>query len=573
MAYDVLITGGTVVDGTGADARPASVAVEGDRIVAVGPPDDVDGEARRRIDADGRLVTPGFVDVHTHLDAQLMWDPIGSSSCWHGVTSVVLGNCGVTFAPVRPADHDFLAEMMESVEDIPAASILDGLPWDWETYGEYLDSLGRVGLGVNAGGLVGHCALRWYAMGERSLGDERPSSDELALMVDLVDEAVAAGALGVSTSRTLRHRVPGGRHVPGTWAEGSELVALSGPLGRHQRGIMEVAPRFDGDGPAAPRVKAELAWMEQVSMSSGRPVTFNLTQTSEQGDHWRVAIEMARAANERGATIRPQTTARGIGVIFGLWAMTPFDGCEPWRAALAGKSMPERLAVLSDSATADPLIAAVEAYDGPAAEMLERLFLLTPQSGANYAPDASRSLAAEADRRDVSVARAFVELCRETDGRVILNWPLLNHDFAVIEEMISDPVVLMGLADSGAHVRQIMDASQPTWLLTHWVRERGALSIEAAIRRLTSDTARFVGLADRGVLKPGAKADLNVVDWDALDLALPELVNDFPGGAGRFVQRAAGYDTTIVNGEVFMEGGEHTGAFAGQVLRSGPDRR
>jgi N-acyl-D-aspartate/D-glutamate deacylase len=568
MSFDLVIRGGLLVDGTGAPPRPADVAVRGERIAAVG---DAPGAARRTIRADGRLVTPGFVDLHTHLDAQIGWDRLGTSSCWHGVTSIVMGNCGVTFAPVRPGQERWLAELMESVEDIPAASIVEGLAWDWETYGDYLDSLARRPLGLNVGGYVGHCPLRWYAMGERSLEEgARPTREELATMERLVDEAIAAGALGFSSSRTLRHHAPDGRHVPGTWADGDELAALSRALGQRRRGAIGVAPRFDGEGPALPRVESELAWMERVSAGSGRPLTFNLTQTVEQGDHWIHAIRRAEQANARGARIRPQTTTRGIGVLFSIQHRTPFDGHPAWQE-LQGLALPERLARLRDPVARARLVA--EAERGPAPTLLSRFFVLTPERGARYEPDPAESLVAHAERRGVSPAAAFVDLCLETDGALVLNWPVLNHDFDCIARMLQSPTVMLGLADSGAHVGQILDASQPTFFLGYWIRERRLLPIEEAIRRMTSDTAGFLGLAERGVVREGAFADLNVIDLDGLRLGLPEFAHDFPRGAGRYVQRARGYDFTIVNGVVVHEGGEHTGAMPGVVLRSGPDLR
>lgn len=563
MGHDLVIRNGTLVDGTGAPPRGADVAIDGDRVVAVGR---VDGPARRTIDADGRLVTPGFVDLHTHLDAQLAWDPLGTSSCWHGVTTVVLGNCGVTFAPVRPGDREWLAALMESVEDIPADAIRDGLPWDWHTYGEFLDSLERRPLAVNAGGYVGHCALRWYAMGERSLDDgAAPTADELDVMVRLVAEAMDAGALGFSTSRTLRHRVPDGRFVPGTFAAPAELAALVEPLARRQRGVVGVSPRFDGEGPAVEKVEAELAWMTELAASSGRPVTFNLTQTTEQGDHWRRAIALAEAARSRGGTVRPQTTPRGIGVLFCLDHHTPFDHSPAWRA-LRGEPVAAKLAAFRDPARRARL--EEEAAERPGREFCERLFVLTP-GAVRYDPDPARSLAAEADRRGCAPVAAYIDLCLEHDGEVVLSWPILNHDFGCIAEMITNPTVLLGLADAGAHVGQIMDASQPSFLLSWWVRERGLLRVEEAVRRLTSDTAGFVGLADRGVLRPGAYADVNVIDPDGLALDLPRYVHDLPGGAGRFVQRARGYHCTVVNGTVTFVDGEHTGELPGRVLRSG----
>lgn len=562
--YDILITGGTVVDGTGAPAVAGSVAIDGDRIVAVGPSSEVDGPARRTIDAAGAHVTPGFVDLHTHLDAQLAWDPIASSSCWHGVTSLVLGNCGVTFAPVRPGDGVFLAETMESVEDIPASSILAGVPFAWETYGEYLGWLERSSLGVNTGGFVGHGALRYYAMGDRSLDEGAdPTADELAEMVRLLDEAMAAGAVGLSISRTRRHTAPDGRHVPGTWAGAEEMVALAEALGRHGRGIFGGAPRFDGDGPGRERAESEVALMAAMSKASGRPFTFNLTNTFADPELWRQTLGYVREANAGGARLRPQTTSRGIGVIFSLGHATPFDNYPAWQP-LRGLSLAEKLAVMRDPQRRAELTGADIGRD---ADAYREFYVLTPERGARYDCDPDDSLAAHAERTGLTPVEAYVELCLATDGAVILNWPVLNQDFSVIAEMLTDPLILLGLADAGAHVGQILDASQPTFFLSYWCRERGLVSLEEAVRRLTSDNARFAGFADRGVLEPGAFADVNVIDLERLGLPLPTYEHDFPGGAGRFVQRAHGYRATIVNGEVFMVDGEHTGALAGRLLR------
>lgn len=558
MAHDVVIRNGTVVDGTGSPARRADLAIDGDRITVIGG---VEERGRREIDADGCLVTPGFVDIHTHLDAQLAWDPIASSSCWHGVTSIVVGNCGVTFAPVRSGDHAYLAAMMESVEDIPRASILDGLPWDWEGYPGYLDWLERIDKGVHVGGLVGHSAVRYYVMGDRALDEQVVTTpDEISAMSTLVGDAIAAGALGFSSSRTLRHRVPDGRFVPGTWAGVDELLALARAAGPGR--VVECAPRFDGDGPAEPRVDAELAWMEHVSRTVGCAVTFNLTQTREQGTHYRHALALARAANQRGASIRPQTSPRFIGLLTGLVHRTPFDAHPAWQA-LQALPADERLAALRDPSTRATLID--QARDDRRG--LDAFFVLNDGDTADYACDPDRSLVALADARGTSPVEAFVDLAIETDGALLLSWPLLNQDPAAIGEMLADPVVMLGLADAGAHVGQTMDASAPTSFLTTWVRDRGLVSIEEGVRRLTSDTAHTFGI-DRGVLAPGAVADVNVLDLDALALDVPEYVHDFPHGAGRFTQRARGYTHTLVAGEVFVEHGEHTGALTGRVLRS-----
>jgi N-acyl-D-aspartate/D-glutamate deacylase len=565
---DLVIRGGTVVDGTGGIARRADVGIAGDRIVAVVDESDggIDERGHREIDAEGKLVTPGFVDIHTHLDAQLAWDPIGSSSCWHGVTSVVMGNCGVTFAPCRPDDREFLAEMMESVEDIPRTAILDALPWDWETYGEYLSSIDRLPRGVNTGGLVGHCAVRTYAMGERALDESPATADDIAAMVTLVDEAMAAGALGVSTSRTFLHKVPDGRPVPGTYAAADELLAFADVLGRHGTGVFEGAMRLgERDNDAFDNSRAEVALMGEISRRSGRPVSFGLTQSDRRPGLYEAVIGFAKDENARGAEVRPQTTARGVGVLFGLATRTPFDRAPAWRelrAATNGK----QLQMLRDAPFRQRLITDADAH--PTSIDLHQLFVLPPGGDARYDCDPADSLAAIALQRGVSAAAAFIELALETDGALVASMPFLNQDLGAVERMLDDPLVTLGLADAGAHVGQIMDSSQPTFFLTYWVRERERWSIEEAIRRLTSDTADLFGIVDRGRLEPGRFADVNVIDFDGLRLPQPEYVHDFPNGAGRYVQRASGYDATIVNGEVFMEQGAHTGALVGRTLRS-----
>lgn len=568
MTYDIVIRDGLVVDGTGAPARRADVAIVGDRIVEVAPLDDggTTGRGRREVDADGRIVTPGFVDIHTHLDAQLAWDPIGTSSCWHGVTSVVMGNCGVTFAPCRPDDRAYLAEMMESVEDIPRDAILEGLPWDWETYGDYYASIDRLPKGPNTGGLVGHCALRTYVMGERGLDETPAGPEDVAAMTGLLDEAMRAGALGVSVSRTLLHRVPDGRPVPGTFATPDELIALAEVLGRHGAGVYEGAMRLgERDDEQLTNTRAELAWMGEASRRSGRPVSFGLTQSDRRPDLYREVIQMAREENATGAVLRPQTTARGIGVLFGLDSRTPFDRAPAWtemRAAANGR----RLQMLRDAAFRQRLILEADVH-GSAVDPAT-LFVLPPGGPARYDCDPAWSLASIAAHRGVSPAAAFIELLLETDGALVCNLPFLNQRLDAVEEMLDDPLVTLGLADAGAHVGQIMDASQPTFLLSYWVGERQRWPLEDAIRRLTSDTADLFGIRGRGRLVEGAFADVNLIDLDALVLHQPEYVHDVPGGVGRYVQRASGYELTLVNGVPFMEHGEHTGALVGRLLRS-----
>ena len=567
MNHDIIIRNGTVVDGTGAPARRADVGISGDQITQIVGLDDggVEGKAVREIDAEGRLVTPGFVDIHTHLDAQLAWDPIGTSSCWHGVTSVVMGNCGITFAPCKPEDRATLAEMMESVEDIPRDAILDSLPWDWETYGEYYDSIDRLPKGPNTGGLVGHSALRTYAMGERGLDEAPATGDDIAAMVRLVDEAMSAGALGVSTSRTLMHKVPDGRPVPGTHAAADELLAFAEVLHDHGAGVFEGAMRLgERDNDALDNTRSEVALMGEISRRSGRPVSFGLTQSSRRPDLYERVIDFVKAENAAGANVRPQTTARGVGILFGLETRTPFDRAPAWkelRSAVNGR----RLQMVRDATFRQTLINEADVHGTPID--LDEIFVL-PEGEARYDCAPENSLSAIAVARGVSPAAAFIELVLETDGALVANMPFLNQDLAAVEAMLDDPLVTLGLADAGAHVGQIMDASQPTFLLSYWIRERQRWSIEEAIRRLTSDTADLFGIRNRGRLVEGSFADVNVIDFDNLHLPHPEYVTDFPNGAGRYIQGSSGYDYTLVNGYVFMDHGEHTGVLSGRMLRS-----
>jgi N-acyl-D-amino-acid deacylase len=563
VSIDIVIRNGLVADGTGAALRRADVAIEGDRIVAIEP--SIETAAGRVIDATDRLVTPGFVDIHTHLDAQLAWDPVGTSSCWHGVTSVVMGNCGVTFAPCKPEDRSTLAEMMESVEDIPRDAILGGLPWDWETYGEYIASVGRMPKGMNVGGMVGHCALRQYVMGERGITEEPASPGEIAAMADLLDEAMCGGALGVSTSRTLMHKVPDGRPVPGTYASTDELYAFADVLRRHGRGVFESASRLgERDNDELVNTRAELAWMGEVSRRSGRPVTFGLTQSDRRPDLYRRVVEFAKEENSTGGSVRPQTTARGVGILFGLETRTPFDRSPAWRD-LRKHINGKKLVVLRDPAMRQRLIEEAETH--PPTVDFTKVFVLPPSGEARYDCRPSDSLAAYASDRGICVAGAYIELLLETNGHLILNMPFLNQSLDAVQEMLDDPLVTLGLADAGAHVGQIMDASQPTFFLSYWVRDQQRWSIPDAIRRLTSDTAELFGITDRGVLRVGAHADVNVIDFDGLTLHQPSYVRDFPNNAGRYIQTAEGYDCTLVNGQVFMEKGIHTGALPGQMLR------
>jgi N-acyl-D-aspartate/D-glutamate deacylase len=419
--------------------------------------------------------------------------------------------------------------------------------------------------GLNVGGMVGHCAVRYYVMGDRSADQEEATPDEIARMCDLVEEAIRAGALGFSTSRTRLHKVPDGRHVPGTWASTEEMLAIGGVLGRLGRGVFESAPRFEGDNEHYDKSRAEIAWMAELSQVTGRPVTFGISQADARPELYRRAIQFAEEGNAAGARVRPQTTVRGIGLLVGLsCSRTPWDNLPGWKA-LRGLPLADKVAALRDPARRATLVAEADAQAGWVA--LDRLYFLDADD-ATYYPAPANSLAGIAAAMRLSPAAAFCELSVRSGGKALFTHAFLNQRPDAVEEMIANPTVVLGLADAGAHVGQIMDASQPTFFLRDWVRDRKLLSLEEAVRRLTSDTAELFGIQDRGVLRPGAFADLNVIDLDGLRLPAPEYVHDFPGGAGRFVQRGSGYDYTLVNGQVFMEFGQHSGGYAGRILRS-----
>jgi len=559
MAYDVVIKNGTVVDGTGNQRRQADVAIQGDRIAAIGKVTDT---AKRTIDAEGKIVTPGFVDIHTHLDAQVWWDPAVSSSCWHGVTSVVMGNCGVTFAPCRPEDRDYLAHLMESVEDIPAASITEGMLWKWETYGEYLKALDGTPKGVNVGGMVGHCAVRYWAMGEESLENKPASPEAIGRMRDIVAEAISGGALGFSTSRTILHRTPEGQPVPGTFAEFDELMGIASALGDLKRGVIEAAPGIDSG--RAEDLQREVHWMTEASLATGRPVTFGLAQSRRHPTAYVSMLDQISESAKRGARIFAQSTTRGIGVLFGFANRTPFDRASSWRA-LRNLSLKEKVAKLRDSEYRSRMVR--EAKDNPPPIDFSQIFVL-PKGDVRYDLGIEDSLQTHADRLGVSPGEAFIHLALENEGETLFNYPFLNPQFDAVQHMLDHPQVVIGLGDSGAHCGQIMDSSLPTYFLKYWVKERQHFALEQAIYMLTSEPAQLFDIHDRGVLREGAYADLNVIDYDNLRLPPPTFVHDFPAGSGRYIQKSSGYDYTLVNGQVFMQGLDHTGAIAGRVLRS-----
>ena len=487
MAHDLVISGGTIVDGTGSEPYVGDVAVDGDRITEVG---EVADGADRTIDAEGLLVTPGFIDVHTHLDAQIGWDPDLTSSSWHGVTTTVIGNCGVTFAPCHPGDREFLAGMMESVEDIPKEAILSGLPWDWESYSGYLDTLERLPKAVNVGGLVGHCAVRTYVMGERALTEDTATPDELDQMVGLVDDAMAAGALGFSVSRTPLHRVPDGRLVPGTTADALEMVRIGDVLGRYGRGVFQGVMNIGTMEMNA----AEFDWMGEVAGRSGRPVVVSLAQTDLLPDVHTDVLDRIESAKKEGADIRAQMLVRGTGLVVGLANLTPWLRSPGWRK-LREMDLPARLALLDDPAEREALVA--DAKEHPCPFDLYYCFPLGT-GRPEYMGEREDSLAALAERAGEHPAETFLRMCRESDGRLLFTIRFFNQDNAEVEKMLADPGIVLGLGDAGAHVGQVMDAGWTTFYLAYWLRDRQKFPMGEGIRRITSDLADLFGYRQPG---------------------------------------------------------------------------
>jgi N-acyl-D-aspartate/D-glutamate deacylase len=565
-AYDLVIRGGTVVDGTGAKPLEADVAVKDGKIAAVG---EIAGAGAEEIDAKGLLVTPGFVDVHTHYDGQATWDERLQPSSWHGVTTIVMGNCGVGFAPCKPADHDRLIRLMEGVEDIPFPVLADGLPWDWESYPDYLDSLSQRRFDVDVGSQLPHAALRVYVMGERGVDREPATEADIAAMSALAKRAVEAGALGFGTSRTLNHRSSDGSPIATLTAGEDELTGIALGMAAAGKGVLQVVSDFND--PAE-----EFAMLRRIVERSGRPLSFSLLQSPREPEQWRFMLEQMSAAKAAGLAIKAQVATRPVGVLFGFeLTANPFSSHPSYRAI---KDLPlaERVARLRDPEFRARLLAE-EPESGRApglspARAWDRIYPIG-QDNPDYEPTPDHSVAAIAARRGVEPLEAALDHMLQNGGRGLLYLPFLNYAQNSLDpayEMLQHDCVVPGLSDGGAHVGMICDGSFPTTNIVHWTRDRSRgpkIPLERMVKAQCRDTAELVGLHDRGVVSPGYRADLNVIDYDRLTLKAPEVVHDLPTGGRRLIQRAEGYRATIVAGQVTYRDGEPTGALPGRLLR------
>ena len=561
--HDILIQGGTVVDGTGAPARLADVAVRTGRIVAVGTGL---GPAQRVIDATGLLVTPGFVDIHTHYDGQATWDASLTPSCWHGVTTAVFGNCGVGFAPVKPGARDYLINLMEGVEDIPGTVLAEGIDWSWESFPDYLDALERRQYTMDIGAQLPHAALRFYAMGDRGAEHQaRPTDDELAQMGALAEEALRAGALGITTSRTTKHRARDGRYTPSLTAAEPELFAIAGALRRAGKGVLEVNSDF-GDG--------DFEILRMAAEAAGRPMSLLLLQVDNAPDLWRRTLDQIHAARRAGLDVTGQVGAKSIGVLFGLeTSRNPFEN-HPAFAPLLPLAPRQRYERLRDDAALRqrlvderPTDALTRWFDAAFA----RTFAMAPVLDYEPAPD--QSLAARAARSGGTAWALALDTLLAHEGKGLLLHPFENYtggDLGVVQQMLADPATVMGLGDAGAHVGLICDGAGPTFLLKHWARDRSRgpkLPLELLVKKQTQDTAAVYGLTDRGTLAPGQRADINVIDFATLDLLPPEVAYDLPTGGRRLLQRARGYRHTFVAGTEVLRDDELTGQTPGRLIR------
>jgi len=582
--FDLKITGGTVVDGTGGDRFQADVGIKDGRIVEIhrrGNGDaPLEGNATETIDATGKLVAPGFVDIHTHYDGQVSWDSSLEPSSGHGVTTVVAGNCGVGFAPVRPGQEDWLIALMEGVEDIPGSALTEGMTWGWETYPEYLDVIEKQEFAIDVGSQIAHGSVRAYAMGERGARNEPATPEDIAAMARIVQEGIEAGALGFSTSRTLGHRAMDGEPVPGTFAAEDELFGLGRAMAAGGQAVFELAPQgVAGEDIIAP--KKELEWMQRLGAEIDRPISFGMIQVDAAPDLWREQLDVSAAAHAAGSRLYPQIAARPFGMLFGFPGHHAFTHRPTFRRLKADCDRQELGARLADPAVKAAILSEDDLPPDPT-KLFDNMFALVQYSlgriyalgdPPDYEPTQDRAVDKIAAERGDDPLSTLYDLMLEDNATAMLMLPFYNYFYGnhdAIREMLMHPAGVVGLSDGGAHCGMICDASYPTFLLTHWARDRHRgekLPLEYLVRKQSHDTAQLFGLTDRGVIQTGKKADINVIDMDALTLHPAKMAYDLPAGGQRLVQGASGYSATIVSGVVTRRDSVDTGARPGRLVR------
>lgn len=566
--FDTVIRNGVIVDGSGNEPFEGDVAIADGKIVAVGR---FDGEGVEEIDAAGKLVTPGFVDIHTHYDGQITWEHRLTPSSYHGVTTVLMGNCGVGFAPCKPEHREMLVRVMEGVEDIPEIVMTEGLPWNWESFPDYLDALAARHADMDFAAQLAHAPLRVFVMGQRGADREPPTTDELAQMTQLVEEAIRAGAMGVTTSRSLGHRTAAGDLAPTVGNEKDELLALAMGLRRAGAGVFQMIPgAVAGDDPVA-----EGKLMRELVEASGRPLSYTLLNNDMLPDSHKGLLEQMEQSTASGLPIRGQVFPRPVGILFGLDLSFHAFRFNPSYREIENLPLSERVAAMRDPAMRARLLNEKGEHSNPIfayfIDQVETLYELGDPP--NYEPDPSTCIGERAKRAGMPAREYLYDLLLKDDGRNVLFLPganFLGKSLDSVRELLTHPDTLVGLGDGGAHYGMICDGSYPTTLLAYWTRDRkqGRLPIALAINALSRRNALAIGLEDRGLLAPGMKADINVIDYDRLRLHRPSVIYDLPAGGKRLVQHAEGYAMTLVNGVVTYRDGEHTGALPGRLVRN-----
>ena len=565
--YDLIIKNGTVYDGTGKKPFFADVAIKGNKIVAIG---ELEESSKEVIDAKGKIVAPGFVDIHTHYDGQVTWDPYLRPSTYHGVTTVVMGNCGVGFSPCKPEERDWLISLMEGVEDIPGTALHEGINWQWESFPEYLDTLEDKPLAIDVGTQIPHGAVRAYVMGQRGIDREEASQEEIEQMSQIVKEAIEAGAFGFSTSRTEKHKDSSGALTPSITAHKNELVSIAKSLGEIKSGVLQgISDFYD--------FETEFNIFKEMSESSGRPISITVEQMDQRPDWWHQLLDGIEEAQGEGINMYGQVPPRATGINMGLTAtLNPFT-FYPSFYELSKQSLEEKVATMKDPAFKEKLLSEDPVSIGnPLVDEITQSFNKMFRLGepANYEPEPDASFEAIAKKQNISPQEVAYDCMLEKEGRALIYHPLFNYlpgNLDYVERMLNHPYSISGLGDAGAHCGAISDASFPTTLIQHWGRDRKRgkkIPLEKLISMQTLETSRLLGITDRGVLKEGYKADINVIDFENLTLHEPEVLNDLPAGGRRLVQRASGYEYTIVSGQIAFKDGESTGALNGRLIRN-----
>ncbi len=565
--YDLIIKNGTVYDGTGDKPFIADIAIKGRKIEAIGELDEV---SKQTINAEGKIVAPGFVDIHTHYDGQVTWDPYLRPSTYHGVTTVVMGNCGVGFSPCKPEERDWLISLMEGVEDIPGTALHEGINWQWESFPEYLDILENKPLAIDVGTQIPHGAVRAYVMGQRGINREEATQEEIDRMSQLVKEAIQAGAFGFSTSRTEKHRDSSGALTPSITAHKNELVSIANSIGELNSGVLQgISDFYD--------FESEFDIFKEMSQSSGRPISITVEQMDQRPDWWHQLLDGIEAAQNEGINMYGQVPPRATGINMGLEVtLNPFT-FYPSFYDLSKKSLEEKVATMRDPKFKKKVLSEQPVSIGnPLVEEITQSFNKMFRLGdpANYEPDPDSSFEAIAKKQNISPQEVAYDCLLEKEGKALIYHPLFNYlpgNLDFVEKMLNHPYSISGLGDAGAHCGAISDASFPTTLIQHWGRDRTRgkkIPLEKLISMQTLETSRLLGISDRGVLKEGYKADINVIDFDNLTLHEPEVLHDLPAGGRRLVQKASGYEYTIVSGQIAFENGEATGALNGRLIRN-----